>query len=207
MEKFDYRLRKAEFLCKCDDSNVIPNFLNFRLANSHIKNSSTYRLRQLNPLREEIRQKKFTLRRLKKEFSSLKVSFYKMSLIWLILLTSALFSSELMTRFSNQEVQFIRKSFINFYKKARLKTITKKVIFDFSKNVLSNIEKKLFAKGLNFCLSPKQLKYADYLVHFELFNRDIRNLEILSNEDLDFEKTKAKEITLLSFGQYNKNPQ
>ena len=130
-----------------------------------------------------------------------------MSLIWLILLTSALFSSELMTRFSNQEVQFIRKSFINFYKKARLKTITKKVIFDFSKNVLSNIEKKLFAKGLNFCLSPKQLKYADYLVHFELFNRDIRNLEILSNEDLDFEKTKAKEITLLSFGQYNKNPQ
>ena len=130
-----------------------------------------------------------------------------MSLIWLILLTSALFSSELMTIFSNQEVQFIRKSFINFYNKARLKTIPKKVIFDFSKNVLSNIERKLFAKGLNFYLPPKQLKYTDYLVHFELFNRDIRNLETLSNEDSDFEKTKAKEITLLSFGQYNKNPQ
>ena len=81
MEKFDYRLRKAElglqFLCKCDDSNIIPNFLNFRLASIHIKNPSTYRLRQLNPLREEIRQKKFTLRRLKKEFSSLECLFTK----------------------------------------------------------------------------------------------------------------------------------
>ena len=33
LEKFDYRLGKAEldlqFLCKCDDSNVIPNFTKF----------------------------------------------------------------------------------------------------------------------------------------------------------------------------------
>ena len=60
---------------------------------------------------------------------------------------------------------------------------------------------------MNFCLPPKQLKYADYLVHFELFYRDIRNLEILSNEDLDFVKTKTKETALSSFKQYNKNPQ
>ena len=66
--KLDYRLRKVEldlqFLCKCDDSNAIPNFLNFRLANSHFKYSFTYRLCQLNLLREEIRQKKYTLRSL-----------------------------------------------------------------------------------------------------------------------------------------------
>ena len=78
LEKLDYRLRKAEldlqFLCKCDDNNIIPNFLNFRLANSHLKYSSTYRLCQLNLSREEIRQKKSTLRNLQKEFSSLKVS-------------------------------------------------------------------------------------------------------------------------------------
>ena len=33
LEKLDYHLRKAEldlqFLCKCDDSNVIPNFTKF----------------------------------------------------------------------------------------------------------------------------------------------------------------------------------
>ena len=41
LEKLDYRLRKAglnlQFLCKCDDSNVIPSFLNFCLANSHLQ--------------------------------------------------------------------------------------------------------------------------------------------------------------------------
>ena len=40
-----------------------------------------------------------------------------------------------------------------------------------------------------------------------MFYRDIRNLEILSNEDLDFVKTKTKETALSSFRQYNKNPQ
>ena len=73
--------------------------------------------------------------------------------------------------------------------------------------VLSNIGKKLLVKGLNFCLPCKQLKYADYLVHFELFYKDISNLEILSNDDLDFVKTETKETALSSFRQYNKNPQ
>ena len=43
--------------------------------------------------------------------------------------------------------------------------------------------------------------------HFELFYGDILNLEILSNEDLDFVKTKTKETALSSFRQYNKKPQ
>ena len=130
-----------------------------------------------------------------------------MSLIWLILLMSALFSSEKMTRFWNQKVQLSKKSSINFYRKARLKTTPKKFFFDCPKNVLPDVEKKLLTKGLNFCLSPKQLKYANYLVHFELFYRGIGNLEIFPNADLHFVKTKTKETALLSFRQYNKNPQ
>ena len=82
-----------------------------------------------------------------------------------------------------------------------------KVIFNFSKYEQSDTEKKLHVKGLNFCLAPKQLSYADYLVHFELFYRNIRNLEVLSNEDLDSVKTKTKEAALSSFRQYNKSPQ
>ena len=60
---------------------------------------------------------------------------------------------------------------------------------------------------MNFCLALKQLNYADYLVHFELFYRNIRNLEVLPNEDLDFVKTKTKEAALSSFRQYKKSPQ
>ena len=82
-----------------------------------------------------------------------------------------------------------------------------KVIFNFCKYELSNAEKELLAKGLNFCLAPKQLNYADYLVHFELFYRNIRNLEVLSNEDLDFVKTKTKETALSSYRQCNKSLQ
>ena len=77
----------------------------------------------------------------------------------------------------------------------------------FSKYVLFDIQKRLFGKGLNFYLSAKQFKYADYLVHFELFYRDICNLKILSNKHIYFVKTKNKETALLTFRQYKKNPQ
>ena len=60
-----------------------------------------------------------------------------------------------------------------------------KVIFNFSKH---DCEKRLLAKGLTFILPPKYLDYADYSVNFELFYRNICNLGILSNEDLDFVK-------------------
>ena len=96
---------------------------------------------------------------------------------------------------------------IKFYKllqESKIENDPEKVIFYFSKYVLSDIEKKLLAKGLKFCLPPKQLKYADYLVHFELFYRDIHNLKILYNEDLDFVRPKT---ALSSFRQYNKNTQ
>ena len=78
MEKLDYRLRKAEldleFLCKCNDNNVVPKFLNFGDANNHLKFSTTYKQCQSNLLREEIRQKKSTVRILQKEFTSLRAS-------------------------------------------------------------------------------------------------------------------------------------
>ena len=82
-----------------------------------------------------------------------------------------------------------------------------KVIFNFSKYELSDAEKKLLRKSLTFSLAPKQLNYADYLVHLELFYRNIRNLVVLSNEDFDFVKTKTKQTALSSFRQYNKNSQ
>ena len=69
------------------------------------------------------------------------------------------------------------------------------------------ILKRSSTEVLNFCLPAKQLFYANYLVHFQLFYKDVLNLEILSNEDLDFVKTKTKETALSSFRQYNKNPQ
>ena len=78
-----------------------------------------------------------------------------------------------------------------------------KVIFNFSKYELCDCEKRYLAKGLNFSLPPKYLDYADYLVNFELFYRNIRKLGILSNENLDFVKTRTKEAALSSYRNYN----
>ena len=44
-ENLDYKLRKVQldldFLCKCKDSDVIPKFLNLRLANKKLQDSFT----------------------------------------------------------------------------------------------------------------------------------------------------------------------
>ena len=78
------------------------------------------------------------------------------------------------------------------------------VIFNFSKYVLSDCEKSHLTKGLNFSTPCKKLDDADYLVQFELSFRDTRNLDILSNEDLDFVKAKIKEAELSSYRSYNR---
>ena len=80
-----------------------------------------------------------------------------------------------------------------------------KIIFNFSKYELSDCEKRLLAKGLNFSLPPKYLDYANYLVNFELLYRNICNLGILSNEDLDFVLARTKEASLSSYLNYNNN--
>ena len=45
LEKLDYKLRKVQldldFLCKCKVNDIIPNFLNFRLANRKLQELST----------------------------------------------------------------------------------------------------------------------------------------------------------------------
>ena len=80
-----------------------------------------------------------------------------------------------------------------------------KVTCNFSKYELSDCEKRLLVKGLNLSLPPKYLDYTDYLVNFELFYRNIRNLVILSKEDIDYVKTRIKEADLSSYQRYLTN--
>ena len=76
-----------------------------------------------------------------------------------------------------------QKKFHKLLQESKTESDPGKVFFNFSQYELSDIEKKLLAKGLNFCLPPKQPKFAYYLVHFELFYREFCNLEILFNEE------------------------
>ena len=61
-EKVDYKLRKRKldisFLVKCQNENIIPSFLKFRLAKKNLQNSVTYRKCQHGLLQTEIDNKR-----------------------------------------------------------------------------------------------------------------------------------------------------
>ena len=82
------------------------------------------------------------------------------------------------------------------------------IMIRFWKIKIKKIIKKLFKKLFLIILAifhQKQINHTDYLVHFELFYRDIRNLKILSEEDPSFAKRKIKDIAMSSFRTYNNN--
>ena len=54
-------------------------------------------------------------------------------------------------------------------------------------------------KNLFFGIPSKTVNYADYLVNFKLLHKDIRNLQVLSAEDLDFIKRKIRIYHCLLF--------
>ena len=66
---------------------------------------------------------------------------------------------------------------------------------------MSDIEKTVLAKGLNFALPPKKVIYADYLTPYELLFRDIKELYV---DDSIPERVKVdlKKICLSSFENF-----
>ena len=98
-----------------------------------------------------------------------------------------------------------QKKFNKLLIENRTKQDPEKVIFNFSKLFLTDAEKTLLVKGLSFGLPPKQLRYSDYLINFELFCRSIDNLKILFGDNLYFIKTRIKDTALTSFCNYNAN--
>ena len=79
----------------------------------------------------------------------------------------------------------------------------KKVIHNFSSYQLSDTEKLLLCKDLNFLLPSKCLKFENYLLPFELLYRDVYNSEN-KDESLLHLKSKIKDIGLFRYRIYNK---
>ena len=75
---------------------------------------------------------------------------------------------------------------------------------NYSSHILTENEKDLLSKGLNFTIRHKALKYADYLLPFELLYRDKHNLDI-TNEKKEVLKTRMKDCAFSSFNSYSEN--
>ena len=67
---------------------------------------------------------------------------------------------------------------------------------------MSDLEKRLLAKGLNYALPPIKLNYGDYMTPFELFYREIRKQPIEDHE-LEKVKTEIKKEAYSSFDNYS----
>ena len=63
------------------------------------------------------------------------------------------------------------------------------VIFKFSSYELTDVEKSVLCKGLNFSVKSKSIEYSELLLPFELLFRDIKQ-ENLWNEDLSLMKAR-----------------
>ena len=76
-----------------------------------------------------------------------------------------------------------------------------KIIINNSSYQLSDIEKTVLAKGLNFASPPKKLNYADYLTPYELLLRDLKELSV-DDSILKRVKVDMKKICLSSFENF-----
>ena len=143
-EKVDYKLRKVQFdldfLYKCKDSDLIPNFLNFPLANKKLQDSLTYNFCQCNLLIPEITLKKSCLRVFKNEFYLIHSELKNiLNCIDFAHVGSLFLSNNDMILKSHDSTQ--QKKFNVFFKNHQPNHNTDGVIFNYSKIYLPDAKK------------------------------------------------------------------
>ena len=76
LEKLDFKVRKreldVEFIQLCIDNNLVPKFVQFKVPNSALRSSKTYRDCQNKLLKEELSNKRSSLRTKRNELKKLQ---------------------------------------------------------------------------------------------------------------------------------------
>ena len=205
-KKCDFKLRKCHldlrFLLDCKKSGVIPKFLRFKLANRQLNNSHVYRKCQLRLLEEEIKSKRKRIntlendtqrvkKKLQRTFSVLDFSY--ICSLFLVANDKSILHHDNIHKRKLQNLLKISSSniFSNSHNPDR-------AIFNFSSYKLTDDEKNVLCKGLNFSVKPGMIEYSEFLLTSELLFRDIK-LEHLSNEDVSAIKARLLDTALTSY--------
>ena len=187
-ESIDFKRRKTtldlEFLKNCVKHDLIPKFVQFKVANRGLHNSKVYKECQRKLLHQEIIDKKRRLQILNKRYEELKgkirlnvriIDFAHISSCFLVKNDRILNKVRL-----TQE----KKLFNMGLRSANETNDPEKVIFNFSSRNLTSSEKTLLTKGLNLSIPPKKLNYGDFLMPFELlYKQMIRSLHADHTQD------------------------
>ena len=207
LEKLDFKLRKidldVEFLQTCMDNNLTPKFVRFKVTNSSLKCSKAYRECQLKLLKQELANKKSARRTADAQLKKLKNELVrKLSLVDYTHIISLFLKSNDATLSKCKDVQRKKLYNLGYFERDRDANDPEQVIHNFSSYELSDDEKSLLAKGLNFSLPPKKLHFADHLTPFELLYKTIKGCDI-SQYKMDLLKIDLKKIAYSSFNNYN----
>ena len=188
----DLKLGKCKldflFLLSCKDSNLIPKFLWFKLANRNLRNSHAYRSCQRRLFDEEIRQKCSRIKSLLDQVSSAYSNLS--SLVSIIDLVHLKYTSD-----KENAKRIVKHQKIQEKKLLRLcsnSPTANLIIFNFSDRVLTQKEKKILSRGLNFATPRSKLDYCDFLVPFGLIQRQLRCESISNSTTEQFFKTRNK---------------
>ena len=207
-EKIDFALRRCKldllFLETCLENQIIPKFLNFRVSNLHLKTSRAYHACQPKLLREEISFKRSRIKTLENDFNTRKRKLRGMLGIIDYTHVCCLFLNKNDKKLKNQQDIHSKKLFNLGIESSKMSHDPQKVIFNYSSHVLTESEKSLLCKGLNFAIPPDKLEYSDFLLPFELLYRDIQNLDVIDQKK-QLLKARIKDGALSSFSSYNKN--
>ena len=82
---------------------------------------------------------------------------------------------------------------LGYFERDRERNDPDQVIHNFSSYALSDVERSLFPKGLNFSIPPKNLKFADYMASYETLYKDAKGCDV-SKQKLDLLKIDLKKV-------------
>ena len=202
-EKVDFKFKKAiidlDFLYYCQNNNLIPTFLKFKSANKVLANSDVYKSCQLKVLAVEIEEKKRAINEHKNHHYKLMIEikqqvnpidFAHISLIFLICYGKNIQKWK--------EVQYCK--ILKLGKNSLSRSNPNKVIYNFSSVTLSDSDKFLLSKSLNFACHTLLWNIWNIWLIMNCFSETL-NLDT-SHLDCELLKSRLKNLVFSSFKTY-----
>ena len=208
-EKLDYKGHKIlldlNFLENCIKNNVTPKFLQFRLANKDLRISSISIQCQQKLIKQEIINKKRRFKLVEKDLLSVKNELmFKLKWIGFHHVCNLFLTGNDKSISKHQDIQDKKFCKLSSFFREKLSHYPEKVIYNFSKHNLTEVEKFVLCKGLQFALPPTKLEYADYMVSFDSRFRykTSTNLSNIQNATI---KSKLRDTAFSSFTSFDKD--
>ena len=202
-EKVDFKFKKAiidlDFLYYCQNNNLIPTFLKFKSANKVLANSDVYKSCQPKVLAVEIEEKKRAINEHKNHHYKLmieikqqvnRIDFAHISLIFLICYGKNIQKWK--------EVQYCK--ILKLGKNSLSRSNPNKVIYNFSSVTLSDSDKFLLSKSLNFACHTLLWNIWNIWLIMNCFSETL-NLDT-SHLDCELLKSRLKNLVFSSFKTY-----